>query len=76
METTPHRTGTSDGAWWPRTRDLKSELSGLLTALTARLNPIARVGLDASARESAPGRLVVEGHPVPHRLVRRGGQAR
>jgi len=64
METTPRRTGTFDGAWWPRTRDLESELSGLLTALTARLGPIARVGLDASEWDSARGRLVVEGHPV------------
>jgi len=31
---------------------------------TARLGPIARVGLDASEWDSAPGRLVVEGHPV------------
>nr|WSY55170.1 DUF5994 family protein [Streptomyces sp. NBC_00886] len=64
METTPQRTGTFDGAWWPRTRDVESELSGLLTALTARLGPIARVGLDAGEWDSAPGRLVVEGHPV------------
>ena len=41
METTARRTGTFDGAWWPRTRDLKSQLSALLTALTAR-------GLDGS----------------------------
>jgi hypothetical protein len=64
METTPQRTGTFDGAWWPRTRDPESQLSGLLIALAARLGPIARVGLDASAWDSAPGRLVVEGHPV------------
>ncbi|MFD3590242.1 DUF5994 family protein [Streptomyces sp. NPDC058683] len=31
-----------------RTRDLRSRLPGLLTALTTRLGPIARVGLDAS----------------------------
>jgi hypothetical protein len=64
METTPQRTGTFDGAWWPRTRDPESQLSGLLIALTARLGPIARVGLDASEWDSAPGSLVVAGHPV------------
>ncbi|MGX5184669.1 DUF5994 family protein [Streptomyces avermitilis] len=64
METTPKRTGTFDGAWWPRSRDLASQLTGLLTALTARLGPIARVGLDASAWDERPGHLVVEGHTV------------
>ncbi|WP_373311846.1 DUF5994 family protein [Streptomyces aurantiogriseus] len=28
--------GCFDGAWWPRSRDLESQLPGLLTALTAR----------------------------------------
>lgn len=64
METTSRRTGTFDGAWWPRTRDLKSQLSALLTALTARLGPIARVGLDASDWDGAPGHLFVDGHMV------------
>lgn len=64
METTARRTGTFDGAWWPRTRDFESELSGLLTALTARLGPIARVGLDASDWDVSPGHLFVDGHMV------------
>ncbi|MCX5266399.1 DUF5994 family protein [Streptomyces sp. NBC_00199] len=64
METTPRRTGTFDGAWWPRSRDLDSQLSGLLAALTARLGPLARVGLDAGAWDERPGHLVVDGHTV------------
>jgi hypothetical protein len=64
METTARRTGTFDGAWWPRTRDLTSELSGLLTALTARLGPLARVGLDAGDWDGSPGHLFVDGHMV------------
>ncbi|MFI9568334.1 DUF5994 family protein [Streptomyces rishiriensis] len=64
METTPKRTGTFDGAWWPRSRDLDRQLSGLLAALTARLGPLARVGLDAGAWDERPGRLVVDGHTV------------
>ncbi|MET9911037.1 DUF5994 family protein [Streptomyces sp. NPDC006476] len=64
METTARRTGTFDGAWWPRTRDLKSQLSSVLTALTARLGPIARMGLDASDWDGAPGHLFVDGHMV------------
>jgi len=64
METTPKRTGTFDGAWWPRSRDLESQLSGLLAALTARLGPLARVGLDAGAWDERPGHLVVDGRTV------------
>ncbi|MPY58349.1 DUF5994 family protein [Streptomyces spongiae] len=64
MKTTPKRTGTFDGAWWPRSRDLESQLSGLLTALTARLGPLAGVGLDAGAWDDRPGHLVVDGRTV------------
>jgi len=64
METTPRRTGTFDGAWWPRSRDLESQLSGLLAALTARLGPLDRVGLDAGAWDERPGHLVVDGRTV------------
>ncbi|MFE7929081.1 DUF5994 family protein [Streptomyces sp. NPDC057456] len=64
METTSKRTGTFDGAWWPRSRDLESQLSGLIAALTARLGPLARVGLDAGAWDDRPGHLVVDGRSV------------
>ncbi|MGW2051787.1 DUF5994 family protein [Streptomyces sp. NPDC001858] len=64
METTSKRTGTFDGAWWPRSRDLETQLSGLLAALTARLGPLARVGLDAGAWDERPGHLVVDGRWV------------
>jgi hypothetical protein len=53
-----------DGAWWPRSRDLGSQLSGLLIALTARLGSISRVGLDTSGWDETPGQLVVAGHTV------------
>ncbi|MFJ2901787.1 DUF5994 family protein [Streptomyces sp. NPDC091279] len=64
METTARRTGTFDGAWWPRTRDVRSELAGLLTELTAHLGPLARVGLDAGDWDETPGHLFVDGHMV------------
>ncbi|GGL17687.1 DUF5994 family protein [Streptomyces flaveus] len=64
METTSKRTGTFDGAWWPRSRDIGSQLSGLVIALTARLGTIARVGLDSSDWDETPGHLVVAGHTV------------
>ncbi|MFH0177486.1 hypothetical protein [Streptomyces cacaoi] len=37
-----------------------SQLSGPLAALTARLGPLARVGLDAGARDERPGHPVVD----------------
>ncbi|WP_251060276.1 DUF5994 family protein [Streptomyces sp. ISL-100] len=64
METTSSRVGLFDGAWWPRTRELKTQLPGLITALTARLGPVARVGLDASAWDDAPGHLVIDDRMV------------
>ncbi|MGA5505306.1 DUF5994 family protein [Streptomyces umbrinus] len=64
LETTSRRTGTFDGAWWPRSRDIGSQLSGLLIALTARLGTISRVGLDTSGWDETPGHLVVAGHTV------------
>ncbi|MEU2623258.1 DUF5994 family protein [Streptomyces sp. NPDC007157] len=61
---TTKRAGTFDGAWWPRTRDLRGQLPALLTTLTARLGPIARVGLDASDWDETPGHLFVDGRMV------------
>ncbi|MFE1553753.1 DUF5994 family protein, partial [Streptomyces sp. NPDC058734] len=46
LETTQSRQGLLDGAWWPRSRDVTIELPALITALTAHLGPITRVGLD------------------------------
>ncbi|WP_266549381.1 DUF5994 family protein [Streptomyces sp. NBC_01142] len=60
LETTPSRTGMFDGAWWPRSRHIATQLPGLIAALTARLGPIARVGLDASAWDEVPFRLVID----------------
>ncbi|WP_406421113.1 DUF5994 family protein [Streptomyces sp. NBC_00873] len=64
METTSNREGTFDGAWWPRSRDIASQLPCLIDALVARLGPVARVGLDASAWDDGPGHLVIGGRTV------------
>lgn len=64
LETTESREGTLDGAWWPRTRDIGTELPALVSALTAHLGPITRVGLDATAWNELPTRLVVEDRVV------------
>lgn len=64
LETTQSRQGVLDGAWWPRSRDVATELPALITALTGHLGPIMRVGLDATAWRDIPTRLVVDDQVV------------
>ncbi|WP_030255622.1 DUF5994 family protein [Streptomyces violens] len=64
LETTRSRQGVLDGAWWPRTRNIETELPELISVLTEHLGPITRVGLDASAWESLPTRLVIDDRVV------------
>ncbi|MET3987127.1 DUF5994 family protein [Streptomyces sp. PvR034] len=64
LETTQSRQGVLDGAWWPRSRDLTTELPALITALTGHLGPITRVGLDATAWQDIPTRLVIDDQVV------------
>ncbi|MFI8264169.1 MULTISPECIES: DUF5994 family protein [unclassified Streptomyces] len=64
LETTQSREGLLDGAWWPRTRDIETELPALISVLTGHLGPITRVGVDASAWNGLPARLVIDGQVV------------
>ncbi|WP_371677768.1 DUF5994 family protein [Streptomyces sp. NBC_01276] len=64
LETTRSREGLLDGAWWPRTRDIGTELPALIRVLTGHLGPITRVGVDASAWNGVPTRLVVDDQVV------------
>jgi hypothetical protein len=64
LETTRSRQGVLDGAWWPRSRDIGAELPALVRALTEHLGPVTRVGLDATAWEALPTRLVIDGRVV------------
>ncbi|AYC39412.1 DUF5994 family protein [Streptomyces griseorubiginosus] len=64
LETTTDRRGVLDGAWWPRSRDISAELPVLISALTELLGPVTRVGLDASAWDGLPTRLVVDDRVV------------
>jgi len=64
LETTHDRQGILDGAWWPRSRDIGAELPGLIAALTEHLGPVTRVGLDSSAWEEMPTRLIIDGRVV------------
>ncbi|WP_030816404.1 DUF5994 family protein [Streptomyces sp. NRRL F-2799] len=59
LETTRSREGNLDGGWWPRSRDIGAELPDLVRALTVHLGPITRVGLDATAWDELPTRLVI-----------------
>jgi len=64
LETTRLREGILDGAWWPRSRDIAAELPCLITELSRYLGPITRVGLDASAWEELPTRLIIDDRVV------------
>ncbi|MFI7501319.1 DUF5994 family protein [Streptomyces sp. NPDC049687] len=64
LETTESREGVLDGAWWPRSRDIGAELPALVSALTGHLGPVTRVGLDTSAWEGLPTRIVVDDRVV------------
>ncbi|MGW2939348.1 DUF5994 family protein [Streptomyces sp. NPDC001156] len=63
-ETTHSREGNLDGAWWPRSRDIGRELPDLIRVLTGHLGPITRVGLDATAWDELPTRLVIDDQVV------------
>ncbi|MFF8094588.1 DUF5994 family protein [Streptomyces sp. NPDC016675] len=64
LRTTESREGVLDGAWWPRSRDVRAELPALVDALTGHVGPITRVGLDATAWEGLTTRIVVDGRVV------------
>ncbi|MEU3913560.1 DUF5994 family protein [Streptomyces sp. NPDC029721] len=64
LETKRSREGRLDGAWWPRTRDIETELPALISVLTGHLGPITRVGVDASAWNGLPTRLVIDDQVV------------
>ncbi|WP_308268698.1 DUF5994 family protein [Yinghuangia soli] len=54
------RPGTLDGAWWPRSRDIGAQLRGLVTALSAHIAPVSRVGLDRDAWDGVPEHLFID----------------
>ncbi|WP_051966754.1 DUF5994 family protein [Kitasatospora mediocidica] len=64
LEPTLARNGMFDGAWWPRSRDIHAELPGLVTALTAHLGHITRVGLDTAAWDDISRSLTIDGLAV------------
>lgn len=57
-------TGHVDGAWWPRSRDLTTELAGLTEVLAVRLGQIEQVAYALSTWDTAPRRMELDGHRV------------
>jgi hypothetical protein len=57
-------TGYVDGAWWPRSRDLSTELPALLAVLAIRLGVIQRVSYNLTSWDAAPRRIQLDGRPV------------
>ena len=62
------RSGFIDAAWWPRSRDLTTELPPMLEVLWAAARDINRVTYNIAAWDHAPRRMRIHG-----RTVRLGG---
>ena len=56
--------GYVDGAWWPHSDDLPTELPDLLTVLSVRLGVVARVMYNVDEWSVAPRQLMIGGHKV------------
>ncbi|WP_137988377.1 DUF5994 family protein [Streptomyces vilmorinianum] len=57
-------TGQLDGAWWPYSRDLATELPPLVDALQARCGRITRVTVNPARWPVVPHKVPVTGHTV------------
>ncbi|WP_293307060.1 DUF5994 family protein [Mycolicibacterium sp.] len=53
------QTGYVDGAWWPHSDSLPTELPDLLAVLSVRLGPIDRVLYNVGEWSASPARLVI-----------------
>ncbi|MFE9749026.1 DUF5994 family protein [Saccharothrix saharensis] len=56
--------GHVDGAWWPRSRDLVTELPALLAVLAVRLGHVMRVSYNLSEWSTAPRRVTADSGQV------------
>jgi hypothetical protein len=56
--------GSVQGAWWPRTDQLHTQLPLLLSALSPRIGPVDRVIYDETLWAPAPLRMEVEGRSI------------
>ncbi len=53
-----------DGVWWPHSRDLLTQLPGLLAALPTAWGDITSVTVNSTAWSAAPGRMLVANQVV------------
>ena len=58
------RSGHVDGAWWPRSDDLTTELPDLIAVLSFRLGAVDRVAYNLDEWASAPVELAIGGYAV------------
>ncbi len=56
--------GFVDGAWWPRSRDLTTEVPELTTALDGRIGPVWRVAFPPSGWAVTVRELIYQGRLV------------
>jgi hypothetical protein len=63
--------GYVDGAWWPHSNDLPTELTDLLAVLSVRLGPIDRVIYNLAEWAKAPKKVPADG-----RVLRLAGYTR
>jgi hypothetical protein len=61
-----------DGAWWPRSADLGTELPELIPALDERHGRIIRIMLGTADWHASKPRQVSVGSPPGHRVVKLG----
>jgi hypothetical protein len=50
--------GAVDGAWWPQSSDLRSELPDLVAVLGMSIGPVRRVVYDPTFWPAAPSRII------------------
>ena len=56
--------GYVDGAWWPHSDALPTELPDLLAVLSVRLGAVARVMYNIDEWQAAPRRIDIDGHTI------------
>jgi Family of unknown function (DUF5994) len=64
LKLTAHGSGYVDGAWWPRSDDLMTELPDLIAVLSVRQGAISRVMYNLTEWRVTPTELVTSGRPV------------
>jgi Family of unknown function (DUF5994) len=64
LKPTAHGSGYVDGAWWPRSDDLMTELPDLIAVLSVRQGAISRVMYNLTEWRITPTELVTSGRAV------------